>query len=335
MDAASAIAAEVRAARSDAFVGRRPTGDGDRSGTGRDDARAGRAYGGRRGPGGSPTASSIGRHAARGEAVAGPGASDFRLDARATERLESAAGGFSRRRGAGRSQFGGFENASLRPGGRRGPGGGSGGGSSSRRRSARDVPFGAGPIDAKTRAAIAARVREAREAAHGDVTFDWDVGEFEHGARLEFDENWNTAEFNAALTCPGLESPSPWKRRTARCSTRTRTGSCAWVTSRMTRSTRRAKGSRSSSLSTTRGWTRRNASAAASPFHGDFIAERRSLAEQVEGIPADSPMRPCQEGGGRVDGNAVELRPKGSALVLATRAEKYGQGEDASAPVEG
>ena len=340
MDAASAIAAEVRAARSDAFVGRRPTGDGDRSGTGRDDARAGRAYGGRRGPGGSPTASSsVGRHAARGEAVAGPGASDFRLDARATERLESAAGGFSRRRGAGRSQFGGFENASLRPGGRRGPGGGSGGGSSSRRRSARDVPFGAGPIDAKTRAAIAARVREAREAAHGDVTFDWDVGEFEHGARLEFDENWNTAEFNAAPYVPGfglakpveeedgamLDAHKDWLMRVGNIANDAQYEESKRIALQQFEHYKRMD-------------EKERISRGASPFHGDFIAERRSLAEQVEGIPADSPMYAfAKKAVDALDGNAGwSYDRKVRALrFLATRAEKYGQGEDASAPVEG
>ena len=76
----------------------------------------------------------------------------------------------------------------------------------------------------------------------------------------------------------------------------------------------------------------------ASPFHGDFIAERRSLAEQVEGIPADSPMYAfAKKAVDALDGNAGwSYDRKVRALrFLATRAEKYGQGEDASAPVEG
>ena len=343
MDAASAIAAEVRAARSDTFVGRRPTRDGERR---ENDARAGLPYaGGRvssggRGPGGPPTAS-IGRHATRGEAVAGPGAADFRPDARATERLESAAGGFSRRRGAGRSQFGGFDDASLRTGGRRGPGVGSSSGvGSSRRRSARDVPFGAGPIDAKTRAAIAARVREAREAAHGDVTFDWDVGEFEHGARLEFDENWNTAEFNAAPYVPGFGTPTPGSQEEdgamldAHKDWLMRVGNIA--------SDARYEESKRIALQQFEHYKRMDererVSRGASPFHGDFIAERESLAEQVEGIPADSPMYAfAKKAVDALDGNAGwSYDRKVRALrFLATRAEKYGQGEDASAPVEG
>ena len=75
----------------------------------------------------------------------------------------------------------------------------------------------------------------------------------------------------------------------------------------------------------------------ASPFHGDFIAERESLAEQVEGIPADSPLYAfAKKAVDALDGNAGwSYDRKVRALrFLATRAEKYGQGEVASAPVE-
>ena len=198
---------------------------------------------------------------------------------------------------------------------------------------------GAGPLDAKTRAAIAARVREAREAAHGDVTFDWDVGEFEHGARLEFDENWNTAEFNAAPYVPGfglakpveeedgamLDAHKDWLMRVGNIANDAQYEESKRIALQQFEHYKRMD-------------EKERISRGASPFHGDFIAERRSLAEQVEGIPADSPMYAfAKKAVDALDGNAGwSYDRKVRALrFLATRAEKYGQGEEASAPVEG
>ena len=82
---------------------------------------------------------------------------------------------------------------------------------------------------------------------------------------------------------------------------------------------------------------RERVSRGASPFHGNFIAERESLAEQVEGIPADSPMYAfAKKAVDALDvGRRGHDRKVRALRFLATRAEKYGQGEDASAPVEG
>ena len=206
-DAASAIAAEVRAARSDTFVGRRPTGTGT-DGRQNDGAESRRPAAARR-IGSPPTAHRSTRGARR--AVAGPGAADFRLDARATERLESAgAGGLSRRRArsTGILQLGGFDDALLQPAVEAtGWVGCRFGWWFVRRRRSAGFPFGAGPIDAKTRG-------DRREGAGGArrrtaTPPSLDVRKLEHGLRLEFDENWNTAEFNAAPYVPGFGIPKP------------------------------------------------------------------------------------------------------------------------------
>ena len=179
-------------------------------------------------------------------------------------------------------------------------------------------------------------MREAREAAHGDVTFDWDVGEFEHGLRLEFDENWNTAELNAAPYVPGfgirepaqeedgamLDAHKDWLMRVGNIATDAQYEESKRIALQQFEHYKRMD-------------EKERVSRGASPFHGDFIAERESLAEQVEGIPADSPLYSfAKKAVDALDGNAGWSYDR-KVRFLATRAEKYGQGEVASAPVEG
>jgi hypothetical protein len=284
-----------------------------------------RAYGGERGR--ARTTSQ------RGEAVAGPGVAI--PDARAMERLESATARM-RQRGAGRAFGAGLNDAFTRQ-----SKGGTGGGDRSkkgpaRRRAARDA-FGMGAIDPKTQAALDARVREAREAARGEVNFDWDVGEFEQTMRMEFDENWNAAEFNAAPYVPGfniqppggskedegsvLDAHKDWLMRVGNIPNDEVFNESKRVALEQFQHYKRMD-------------EKERVRAGASPISGDFLAERASLADEVDGISTDSPMYAfAVKAVDALDGNAgwSHDRKIRALRFLASRAEKYGAAEETGA----
>jgi hypothetical protein len=49
-------------------------------------------------------------------------------------------------------------------------------------------------MDEKTRAALEARVREARNASSSDIPWEWDPATLEQGAKKTFLENFNVGE---------------------------------------------------------------------------------------------------------------------------------------------
>ena len=332
MDAAATIAAEVRASRPTKRTERRPLSPSSPSerrplsqSREREPSTRARAYGGERGR--ARTTSQ------RGEAVAGPGVAI--TDARAMERLESATARM-RQRGAGRAFGAGLNDAFTRQ-----SKGGTGGGDRSkkgpaRRRAARDA-FGMGAIDPKTQAALDARVREAREAARGEVNYDWDVGEFEQTMRMEFDENWNAAEFNAAPYVPGFNIPPPgaskedegsvldahkdWLMRVGNIPNDEVFNESKRVALEQFQHYKRMD-------------EKERVRAGASPISGDFLAERASLTEEVDGISSDSPMYAfAVKAVDALDGNAgwSHDRKIRALRFLASRAEKYGAAEETGA----
>tara|TARA_B110000261_G_scaffold37418_1_gene43534 strand:+ start:536 stop:1027 length:492 start_codon:yes stop_codon:yes gene_type:complete len=81
-----------------------------------------------------------------------------------------------------------------RGGGRgRGGGGGRGRGDARENRNSRRNRDGDG-MDEKTRAALEARVREARDASSSDIPWEWDPATLEQGAKKTFLENFNVGE---------------------------------------------------------------------------------------------------------------------------------------------
>ena len=328
MDAAATIAAEVRASRPKRTE-RRPLSPSSPSerrplqSREREPSTRARAYGGERGR--ARTTSQ------RGEAVAGPGVAI--PDARAMERLESATARM-RQRGAGRAFGAGLNDAFTRQS--KGGAGGDRKKGPARRRAARDA-FGMGAIDPKTQAALDARVREAREAARGEVNYDWDVGEFEQTMRMEFDENWNAAEFNAAPYVPGFNIPPPggskedegsmldahkdWLMRVGNIPNDEVFNESKRVALEQFQHYKRMD-------------EKERVRAGASPFSGDFLAERASLTEEVDGISTDSPMYAfAVKAVDALDGNAgwSHDRKIRALRFLASRAEKYGAAEETGA----
>ena len=205
-----------------------------------------------------------------------------------------------------------------------------------RRRAARDA-FGMGAIDPKTQAALDARVREAREAARGEVNFDWDVGEFEQTMRMEFDENWNAAEFNAAPYVPGfniqppggskedegsvLDAHKDWLMRVGNIPNDEVFNESKRVALEQFQHYKRMD-------------EKERVRAGASPISGDFLAERASLTEEVDGISTDSPMYAfAVKAVDALDGNAgwSHDRKIRALRFLASRAEKYGAAEETGA----
>jgi hypothetical protein len=250
------------------------------------------------------------------------------------ERLESATARM-RQRGAGRAFGAGLNDAFTRQS-KGGTGGGDRKKGPARRRAARDA-FGMGAIDPKTQAALDARVREAREAARGEVNFDWDVGEFEQTMRMEFDENWNAAEFNAAPYVPGFNTPPPggskedegsvldahkdWLMRVGNIPNDEVFNESKRVALEQFQHYKRMD-------------EKERVRAGASPISGDFLAERASLADEVDGISTDSPMYAfAVKAVDALDGNAgwSHDRKIRALRFLASRAEKYGAAEETGA----
>ena len=240
-----------------------------------------------------------------------------------------------RQRGAGRAFGAGLNDAFTRQS-KGGTGGGDRKKGPARRRAARDA-FGMGAIDPKTQAALDARVREAREAARGEVNFDWDVGEFEQTMRMEFDENWNAAEFNAAPYVPGFNIPPPggskedegsvldahkdWLMRVGNIPNDEVFNESKRVALEQFQHYKRMD-------------EKERVRAGASPISGDFLAERASLAEEVDGISTDSPMYAfAVKAVDALDGNAgwSHDRKIRALRFLASRAEKYGAAEETGA----
>jgi RNA recognition motif-containing protein len=161
-----------------------------------------RAYAERRKNGGSVTSLPQDRttNPTRRAAIAGPGVDvGDAMGGEARSKLEAAALR-SRSRGrdfAGmgdvRGGFGGRSGGGRGGGRGRGGGGGRGRGDARENRNSRRNRDGDG-MDEKTRAALEARVREARDASSSDIPWEWDPATLEQGAKKTFLENFNVGE---------------------------------------------------------------------------------------------------------------------------------------------
>jgi hypothetical protein len=284
--------------------------------------------------------------------VAGPGVdANTALSEEARAKLAAAA---ARKRARGRGVgfadsmaemrgFGGRGGSgSRRSGSRGGPGGGGGGGSRSDARSARNSRRGrdGDSLDEKTRAALAARVEEARRASASESPWEWDVATFESGARKTFGENFNVAEYASAPVVPGFGVESNVSVSRAY----TTSDEDAFLESRKAfiqqqggiesdaqfESVKRdalASFARYKSL-----YEKQRETRGESPIEGDFLAERQTLLDAVSGVSETNPLRSfATRAADALDGNAgwSYARKVAALRFLASKAERYENAESA------
>jgi hypothetical protein len=283
--------------------------------------------------------------------VAGPGVdANTALSEEARAKLAAAA---ARKRARGRGVgfadsmaemrgFGGRGGSGSRRGASRGgPGGGGGGGSDAR--SARNSRRGrdGDSLDEKTRAALAARVEEARRASASESPWEWDVATFESGARKTFLENFNVAEYASAPVVPGFGVES---NVSALRSAYTASDEESFLDSQKAfiqqqggitsdaqfESVKRdalASFARYKSL-----YEKQRETRGESPIEGDFLAERQTLLDAVEGVSETNPLRSfATRAADALDGNAgwSYARKVAALRFLASKAERYEHAESA------
>jgi hypothetical protein len=283
--------------------------------------------------------------------VAGPGVdANTALSEEARAKLAAAA---ARKRARGRGVgfadsmaemrgFGGRGGSGSRRGASRGgPGGGGGGGSDAR--SARNSRRGrdGDSLDEKTRAALAARVEEARRASASESPWEWDVATFESGARKTFLENFNVAEYASAPVVPGFGVES---NVSALRSAYTASDEESFLDSQKAfiqqqggitsdaqfESVKRdalASFARYKSL-----YEKQRETRGESPIEGDFLAERQTLLDAVEGVSETNPLRSfATRAADALDGNAgwSYARKVAALRFLASKAERYENAESA------
>ena len=229
--------------------------------------------------------------------------------------------------------FGGRGAGSRRGASRGGPGPGGSGGSRSDARSARNSRRGrdGDSLDEKTRAALAARVEEARRASASESPWEWDVATFESGARKTFAENFNVAEYASAPFVPGfnralrayedeeafLESRKAFIKQHG-----------GIVSDAQFESVKRdalASFARYKSL-----YEKQRETRGESPIEGDFLAERQTLLDAVDGVSDTNPLRSfATRAVDALDGNAgwSYARKVAALRFLASKAERYENAE--------
>lgn len=284
--------------------------------------------------------------------VAGPGVdANTALSEEARAKLAAAA---ARKRARGRGVgfadsmaemrgFGGRGGSGSRRGASRGGPGGGGSGGGSDARSARNSRRGrdGDSLDEKTRAALAARVEEARRASASESPWEWDVATFESGARKTFGENFNVAEYASAPVVPGFGVES---NVSASSSSYTTSDEDAFLESKKAfiqqqggiesdaqfESVKRdalASFARYKSL-----YEKQRETRGESPIEGDFLAERQTLLDAVEGVSETNPLRSfATRAADALDGNAgwSYARKVAALRFLASKAERYENAESA------
>ena len=284
--------------------------------------------------------------------VAGPGVdANTALSEEARAKLAAAA---ARKRARGRGVgfadsmaemrgFGGRGGSGSRRGASRGGPGGGGGGGGSDARSARNSRRGrdGDSLDEKTRAALAARVEEARRASASESPWEWDVATFESGARKTFLENFNVAEYASAPVVPGFGVES---NVSALRSAYTASDEESFLDSQKAfiqqqggitsdaqfESVKRdalASFARYKSL-----YEKQRETRGESPIEGDFLAERQTLFDAVEGVTTTNPLRSfATRAADALDGNAgwSYARKVAALRFLASKAERYETAESA------
>lgn len=229
--------------------------------------------------------------------------------------------------------FGGRGAGSRRGASRGGPGPVGSGGSRSDARSARNSRRGrdGDSLDEKTRAALAARVEEARRASASESPWEWDVATFESGARKTFAENFNVAEYASAPFVPGfnralrayedeeafLESRKAFIKQHG-----------GIVSDAQFESVKRdalASFARYKSL-----YEKQRETRGESPIEGDFLAERQTLLDAVDQVSKTNPLRSfATRAVDALDGNAgwSYARKVAALRFLASKAERYENAE--------
>jgi hypothetical protein len=285
--------------------------------------------------------------------VAGPGVdANTALSEEARAKLAAAA---ARKRARGRGVgfadsmaemrgFGGRGGSGSRRGASRGGPGGGGRGGGSDARSARNSRRGrdGDSLDEKTRAALAARVEEARRASASESPWEWDVATFESGARKTFGENFNVAEYASAPVVPGFGVESNVSASSSEVVTTS--AEDAFLESKKAfiqqqggiesdaqfESVKRdalASFARYKSL-----YEKQRETRGESPIEGDFLAERQTLLDAVEGVSETNPLRSfATRAADALDGNAgwSYARKVAALRFLASKAERYENAESA------
>ena len=182
-------------------------------------------------------------------------------------------------------------------------------------------------MDEKTRAALARRVAEARDASMHDVPWEFDVGTFEHGAKKAFSENFNAGEYASAPFVPGFSSAERLYDSEEAFLERHRRflmqhggiASDAQFDS-VKRETLEAF-SRYKAL-----YEKQRERNGESPYEGDFLAERASLIASVDSVSETNPLFDfARRAAETLDGNAgwSYARKMAALRFLANKAGRY------------
>jgi hypothetical protein len=285
--------------------------------------------------------------------VAGPGVdANTALSEEARAKLAAAA---ARKRARGRGVgfadsmaemrgFGGRGGSGSRRGASRGGPGGGGSGGGSDARSARNSRRGrdGDSLDEKTRAALAARVEEARRASASESPWEWDVATFESGARKTFGENFNVAEYASAPVVPGFGVESNVTASSSEVVTTS--AEDAFLESKKAFIQRQGGIASDAQFESVKRdalksfarykslYEKQRLTKGESPIEGDFLAERRTLLDAVEGVSETNPLRSfATRAADALDGNAgwSYARKVAALRFLASKAERYENAESA------
>lgn len=272
-------------------------------------------------------------------AVAGPGVDVGEAMSEGARAKLAAAAARKRERGRGVG-FAGMADVRAY-GGRDGRGGRGGRGSDPRTqrgsRRGRDGDI----VDEKTRAALAARVAEARDASSSDVPWEWDPSTFEQGARKTFLENFNVGEYNSAPWVPGFGEASEKTKRSydSESDFLDRHKSFVMAHGGIQSDAQYESVKRETLVAFsqyTELYEKQRTRKGESPVEGDFLAERDTLQNTVSSVSKDNPLFDfANRAVDALDGNAGWSygRKMAALRFLANKAERY-EGQDGEGGAE-